>query len=435
MEPKYIEKKARRKNIYILFMSSNTYRRSFDLEENRDDKGSRIFCSPSKHERSLGIAYVSMIIFFNVCGGPWGSEQIMSAGGPLLGLIGVFVFAIFLAIPSILMTTELCTMFPTNGGYSIWVKEAFGPFWGFQESWWSWGSGVVDNAVYPVLFFDVLSQLFDVLQSLNWIQKYAIKVLIMICFAIPNFLFVNVVGRWMLVLFFISMAPFVAFVSAGLATSKSADAHELIEIKPSFSSIDWSTFLSVMYWNFSGFDCVSTISGEIKQPSRTYDHFTSRTQQFSTLNNCTGTIFRGSMLGCFMMIVVYVLCLSTAVLVNDPNWNDFEEGSFVDTAKTIETRVGSRQGWLVNWLAVASLFSFIGQFSAELMEDSFQVLGVAEHAMLPKILSWKHPRFGTHRSSALTHIIILHTFLTTLSRYPVDQHRDPDVYCRIPSYI
>ena len=117
------------------------------------------------------------------------------------------------------MTTELCTMFPTNGGYSIWVKEAFGPFWGFQESWWSWGSGVVDNAVYPVLFFDVLSQLFDVLNSLNWIQKYSIKILIMICFAIPNFLFVNVVGRWMVVLFVFAMAPFVVFVAAGLATS------------------------------------------------------------------------------------------------------------------------------------------------------------------------------------------------------------------------
>ena len=349
-------------------------RRSFDIEENRDDHNHPLCCSSSRHKRSLGVAYISMIIFFNVCGGPWGSEQIMSAGGPLLGLIGVFVFTIFLAVPSILMTTELCTMFPTNGGYSIWVKEAFGPFWGFQESWWSWGSGVVDNAVYPVLFFDVLSQLFDVLNSLNWIQKYSIKILIMICFAIPNFLFVNVVGRWMLVLFVFAMAPFIVFVAAGLATSKSVDAHELIEVKSSFSSIDWSTLLSVLYWNFSGFDCVSTISGEIKDPSR--------------------TVFRGSMLGCVMMIVVYALCLSTAVLVNDPNWRDFEEGSFVDVAKTIETRVGSHQGWLVNWLAVASLFSFIGQFSAELMEDSFQVLGVAEHAMLPKILSWKHPRFG-----------------------------------------
>ena len=140
-------------------------------------------------------------------------------------------------------------------------------------------------------------------------------------------------------LFVFAMAPFVVFVAAGLATSKSADAHELIEIKSSFSSIDWSTLLSVLYWNFSGFDCVSTISGEIKDPSR--------------------TVFRGSMLGCVMMIVVYALCLSTAVLVNDPNWRDFEEGSFVDVAKTIETRVGSHQGWLVNWLAVASLFSFI----------------------------------------------------------------------------
>ena len=45
-------------------------------------------------------------------------------------------------------------MFPVNGGYSIWVTEAFGGFWGLQESYWSWFSGVVDNAVYPVLIYD-----------------------------------------------------------------------------------------------------------------------------------------------------------------------------------------------------------------------------------------------------------------------------------------
>ena len=37
-----------------------------------------------------------------------------------------------------------------------WVTAAFGPFWGFQEGWWSWLSGVTDNSVYPVLFLTYL---------------------------------------------------------------------------------------------------------------------------------------------------------------------------------------------------------------------------------------------------------------------------------------
>ena len=40
--------------------------------------------------------------------------------------------------------------------YVAWVTAAFGPFWGFQEGWWSWLSGVTDNSVYPVLFLTYL---------------------------------------------------------------------------------------------------------------------------------------------------------------------------------------------------------------------------------------------------------------------------------------
>ena len=44
-----------------------------------------------------------------------------------------------------LITAELSSAFPDNGGYSLWVAEAFGPFWGFQESYWSLFSGLVDS--------------------------------------------------------------------------------------------------------------------------------------------------------------------------------------------------------------------------------------------------------------------------------------------------
>lgn len=36
------------------------------------------------------------------------------------------------SIPTALMTAELSTSMPENGGYVVWTKRAFGPFWGFQ---------------------------------------------------------------------------------------------------------------------------------------------------------------------------------------------------------------------------------------------------------------------------------------------------------------
>jgi amino acid transporter len=54
------------------------------------------------------------------------------------------------------VTAELATAFPENSGYVLWISAAFGPFWGFQEGWWKWISGVADNTLYPVLFLDYL---------------------------------------------------------------------------------------------------------------------------------------------------------------------------------------------------------------------------------------------------------------------------------------
>ena len=60
-------------------------------------------------------------------------EDSVKAGGPLLALLGfiVIVFPVIWSIHEALVTTEMVTMFPENGGYGVWVSSAFGPFWGF----------------------------------------------------------------------------------------------------------------------------------------------------------------------------------------------------------------------------------------------------------------------------------------------------------------
>jgi hypothetical protein len=49
----------------------------------------------------------------------------------------------------------------TDGGYSIWATEAFGNFWGYQEMFWSWCSGVSDSAAYPILAYSACLQIIN----------------------------------------------------------------------------------------------------------------------------------------------------------------------------------------------------------------------------------------------------------------------------------
>eukprot|EP00971_Amphidinium_carterae_P176352 3496324-Amphidinium_carterae.1 len=64
--------------------------------------------APATHDDSLlgplqqpyiGLASVIAIEFFNVSGGPWGSEDVFSYGGPLVGTAAIIGFAVCFSLP------------------------------------------------------------------------------------------------------------------------------------------------------------------------------------------------------------------------------------------------------------------------------------------------------------------------------------------------
>ena len=58
---------------------------------------------------------------------------------------------LFWSLPEALIVGELASMLPEEGGYYRWVYHAFGPFWAFQNGWWTWMYSLVDMAIYPVV--------------------------------------------------------------------------------------------------------------------------------------------------------------------------------------------------------------------------------------------------------------------------------------------
>lgn len=144
-------------------------------------------------KRPLSLLPLVAIIFYEVSGGPFGSEESVSTGGPFLAILGFIILPLVWAVPEALVTAELGTTFPENSGYVAWVTAAFGPFWGFLEGFLSWVSGVTDNAVYPVLFLSYLQAALPVLGS-GWP-----RIAFLTCFSVAlsyfNFRGLNVVGK------------------------------------------------------------------------------------------------------------------------------------------------------------------------------------------------------------------------------------------------
>ena len=73
--------------------------------------------SHGESRRKVGALGVALLTFFNVSGGPWGSEPIVSSAGPFFGFIVFGATILCWSLPFCLVTAELSSALPNNGGY------------------------------------------------------------------------------------------------------------------------------------------------------------------------------------------------------------------------------------------------------------------------------------------------------------------------------
>lgn len=366
------------------------------IPTNPDEKTTLTKLTPSSGIGRLGTSAVFSIIFFNVSGGPIGSEGIVQQAGPIVGLLGLLVVVLLYSVPQVLMTAELSTAFPRNGGYSIWVKEAFGNFWSLQESYYSWGSGVVDNALYPILLYSSARSLFTgtglVPASMtsceartalgnndggnpsnmfgcifagegNCSMEYFLRILIMALFTLPLLVTNRSYGVNMVLLLAFVLLPFAFMCGIGLTEMR------LSNLAPVPAKIDWHALLNVVFWNVSGFDCCSTFAGEVEEPKQE-------------------TLPRALWVSLALMVLCYVLPLGISAGV-DPDWHCWTSGSWPHVAQLMSGN------WLGIWVLVSSLVSSGVMYGAELFEDSYQLLGMSEAGLLPKFFAGRLGQTGT----------------------------------------
>ncbi|XP_020207558.1 probable polyamine transporter At1g31830 [Cajanus cajan] len=313
------------------------------------------------HTRRVSFLPLVFIIFYEVSGGPFGVEDTVHAAGPLLALLGFLVFPFIWSVPEALITAEMGTMFPENSGYVVWVSSALGPFWGFQQGWMKWLSGVIDNALYPVLFLDYLKSAIPALGG-GVPRTFAIWALIVV-FTYLNYRGLTIVGFVAVLLGVFSLLPFVVMGFLSIP-----------HLKPSrwcvtnLDDVDWNLYLNTLFWNLNYWDSISTLAGEVENPRR-------------TLPKALFYALILVVLGYFFPLLIG----TGAVPLNRELWSD---GYFSDIANI----VGGV--WLRLWLQAAAAMSNMGMFVTEMSSDSFQLLGMAERGMLPEFFG-KRSRYGT----------------------------------------
>jgi glutamate:GABA antiporter len=191
----------------------------------------------------------------------------------------MLVAAILFALPIALMSAELSTGFPEEGGPQVWVKNALGEKWGFVTSWLLWvqmffGMVMVASTIGVLLGY-VINR--PELSSNN----YFIFVLILISYwgvTLLNLKFdmVKIAGNWGAVIGV--YIPFVLLVVLGLIYmfkhGIQADSY-LGNFKPSnlwpnLADLGSLTYLSGIIFIFAGVEISSVHANNIENPKRNY---------------------------------------------------------------------------------------------------------------------------------------------------------------------
>lgn len=312
------------------------------------------------------------MVYILVSGGAFGIEDMVSSAGPGLTLLLLLLLPLIWSLPMALVASELSSAIPGEGGLYVWTRRALGDFWGFQTAWWWSLSIFVDSSVYVVLSVSYLQ---------NWLgfDQFAFY---LICWAIiALFAFVNILGVRLVAIgstlfsIFI-LAPFVVLIVVGFAQWQFNPLTPFtVPGAPMFGTGGvFAVGLAIGVWMYSGFESMSTLSGEIRNPQK--------------------VIPRALMLVIPFVVIMYVLP-TVASLAGYGHWESFAVDAVDGSVSFVE--IGRALGGSALGVAMlaSALLGNLALYLDYLASGARPLFAIAADGLFPRPVSRVSRRFGT----------------------------------------
>jgi len=341
--------------------------------------------SPLSKERRVTMLALTWLIFFTTCGGAYGLEPLIGAAGPTWAIALILVTPLVWSLPTALMAAELTTLMPVEGGYYVWIRETFGPFWAVQQACWTMTCAVVWMAIYPVLFVSYLTFLIPAL-STSAVSRWLIAVLVIVLGMALNFQGAREVGRSAEVSAYLVLGIFVLLLVIWLMHAPAPSS--IVEVlRSDLSSSHKGALLlglSIIIFDCSGWENASTYAGEVDQPQRNYP----RALGVALL----------VLVVCYLLPVIAGITVTTspAIWSSDAGW------------PVISQLIGGR--WLGGLVAVGGLVSMWGLFNGQLLYISRLPYVLACDGWLPGFLGRLSPEAGVPGMAILCFGVVIAIF-------------------------
>lgn len=235
---------------------------------NADNSG--IKCSsPTKTLGIFSLIMINIIAIASLRSLPFSA----SYGLPLVFFYLIAIILFF--IPTAIISAELATAWPNKGGLYIWVREAFGEFWGFFVVWVQWIYNVIWYPTILTFIGGSIAYFIDPQLAENKIYMLiCINVLFWSCTLI-NFFGMKISGIVSTIgALFGTLIPIVFIVGLGFLWIKSGNPMQIHlswhEFLPNLHSWKNLGFFTAILFGLVGIEMSAVHADEVHNPSRSY---------------------------------------------------------------------------------------------------------------------------------------------------------------------
>nr|CCA14992.1 Amino AcidPolyamineOrganocation (APC) Family putati [Albugo laibachii Nc14] len=305
-----------------------------------------------------------------------GIIRLMGYTGPMVTVIASPIFGLALALPYSYMVMELCSAFPEDGGFTVWVLNAFGPFWGFQIGYCAWIADTLKMAFVTRLILRSTLATFH-LSPPNTLTSIVYRVIFIVVAGAPAALKLRHVAGIAVHISVLLLASLLIYVIWALACVEYPE--RLTEIRRQHSSIDtmsgriiqyghyfidWKRLLEIMMEIYNGFQSISAIGSGVLRPGKTFP-------------KAIWVTFVAS-------AIIYSVPAHAIVISSRWHWSRYTTVAFADIASSI----GATPLRMISFCL--SICTNFGQIMCRLLSQSYLLCGMAENELFLSIFANKN---------------------------------------------
>jgi len=299
----------------------------------------------------------------------------------------IFLIIAF-CIPYGMISAELGTTYQSEGGMYDWVKRAFGPKWAARVAWNYWINFPLWIASLAVAVTDVVAGIFEIELSLFWLLVLQLGYTWLVSFLgtqrIGESKWIVNIGTFFKIAFMVGLGFLGIYVF--MKTGESANPIESVaDLLPSLDLAGLS-FLSVIIFNFLGFEVVATFAEDMENPKK--------------------EIPKALIIGGALMALFYVLPATGINIAM--SLEDAEASGITESFMILLTKLGMNADAVRIFVIVVGMM-FIYTMVANITSWSFGVNSVAKYSAedggLPKIFAKSNKDGVPHMASILNGIV------------------------------